>query len=274
MSHVDLHLHLLPGVDDGARDEVEALEHARKLVEDGVSDAAVTPHLGHPAYPLDPFDVPRRTVALQDKLDLAGIPLRLHASAEIHPAAAAHLGRDELDAVSLGPPGARWVLVEVPFAGVDEAFLEGCRALRSHGVSLVIAHPERARGFLGDGLSRLGREIDAGAVLQVNVCSLLGYHGPEARTGAERLVRSGLAYLLASDGHPGTRSHTLAAGQAAAVAAGASPGRARRLTRSNPRFLLRHGVPSPVQPLRARAWRAGRDRQVAAAIAAGARLVP
>jgi protein-tyrosine phosphatase len=271
MSHVDLHLHLLPGVDDGARDEAEALSHARRMAAAGIDEAVVTPHVGHPGFPLDPLDVPRRTVALQQALDLAGIPLTLHAGGEIHPAAAAALTRAELDAISLGPPGARWVLAEVPFAGIDDHFLDGCRALRAHGLRLVIAHPERAAGFLGDGLSRLAREIAAGAVLQVNVCSLLGHHGPEAREGAERLVRSGLGYVLGSDGHPGTREHTLAAGLAAAVAAGASPGRARRLTRSNPRFLLRHGVPSPLRPPRARPWRSGREREVTAVRAAGAR---
>jgi protein-tyrosine phosphatase len=250
MAYTDLHLHLLPGVDDGARDTEAALAHARMLVADGVAEAAVTPHIGHPVWSLDPLDVPRRTVALQDRLDLERIPLRLHAAGEIHASVAAQLGPDELDAISVGPPEGRWVLLEAPFAGIDDAFLEGCAAIRAHGYGLVLAHPERSLGFLGDGLARLGREIAEGAVLQVNTCSLLGHHGPEAREGAARLVRSGLAYVVASDGHPGTRTHTLAQGHAAAIAAGASPGRAKRLTRTNPRFLLRHGVPAALEAVR------------------------
>lgn len=242
MAYTDLHLHLLPGVDDGAPDVQTALDHARKLVADGIAEATVTPHIGNPMWDVDPLDVPRRTVALQDRLDVERIPLRLHAAGEIHARVAATLTRAELDAISVGPPDGRWVLVESPFAGIDEAFLDGCRAVRGHGYGVVIAHPERSLGFLGDGLARLGRELAAGAVLQVNTCSLLGHHGPEAQEGARRLVRSGLAYVIASDGHPGTRAHTVADGHAAAVAAGASPGRAKRLTRTNPRFLLRHGV--------------------------------
>ena len=251
MAYVDLHLHLLPGIDDGAPDIEAALAHARRLVEAGVAEAAVTPHVGHPAWPIDPLDVPGLTVALQDRLDVERIPLQLHPAGEIHASVAARLTADELDAVSVGPPGARWVLLESPFTGVDDAFLDGCAAIRGHGYGIVIAHPERSMGFLADGLARLGRELAAGAVLQVNACSLLGRHGAEAHEGAVRLVRSGLAYLIASDGHPGSREHTIAAGRAAAVATGASGGRARRLTRTNPRFLLRHGIPATVETVRA-----------------------
>src|SRR5688572_4077969 len=122
MGYVDLHLHLIPGVDDGARDVDAALHHARTLVSLGIDEVAVTPHIGHASWPLDPLDVPRRTVALQDRLDLEGIGLRLHPAGEIHTNVATRLTADELDAISLGPPTARWVLLESPFAGIDETF--------------------------------------------------------------------------------------------------------------------------------------------------------
>jgi protein-tyrosine phosphatase len=79
------------------------------------------------------------------------------------------------------------------------------------------------------------------------VCSLLGRQGPQAHAGAVKLVRDGLAYVLASDGHGGNRAHTLAAGAPAARAAGASALRSRQLTEANPRFLLQHGIPA--QPI-------------------------
>jgi protein-tyrosine phosphatase len=242
MSYVDLHLHLLPGVDDGARDERESLEHATRMAMEGVREAVVTPHIGLERFPLDPLTIPARTLALQARLDRAGIPLRLHPGGEIH--ASARLTAAELDAIAQGPAGARWVLYEVPFDGIDDVFLEGCRAIREHGFGVVIAHPERAAGLLPGGLARLGEELAAGAVLQVNVCSLLGHHGHEAQLAGTRLVREGLAYLLASDGHPGTRRHTLRLGFELALTAGASSVRAWQLTQANPRFLLRSGVPA------------------------------
>ncbi len=85
MSFVDLHLHLLPGVDDGARTLDESVDHAATLVADGVTRAAVTPHLGHPEWDVDPLEVPERTRELQAELERRGIPLTLHAGAELHP---------------------------------------------------------------------------------------------------------------------------------------------------------------------------------------------
>jgi protein-tyrosine phosphatase len=200
------------------------------------------------------------------------VDLRLHPGGEVHPEVAASLTATELRAISAGPPGSRWVLAEVPFAGIDEAFLAGCRAIRRHGFGLVIAHPERAAGVLSGGLAALRDELRAGAVLQVNVCSLMGRHGDEARVAARRLVRSGLAYALASDGHPGTRTHTLAAGLPLAMAAGASPVHAWQLTQANPRFLLRHGLPAGPAAVPARAWRARPEASLAAARSARAQL--
>ncbi len=248
MSHVDLHLHLLPGVDDGPPDEAASLAHAERLARDGVHEATVTPHVGHPEFRLDVTTIFDRTRALQAALDVARIDVRLHPGGEIHPEGAAGLSPDELDLIAHGPAGARWVLFEVPFAGIDSAWLAACRHIRESGFGLLIGHPERAAGFLRGGHELLRPELAAGALLQVNVCSLMGRHGPEAYEGAVRLVRDGHAYVLASDGHGRNRAHTLAAGPAAAGAAGVSPLRIEQLTRANPRFLLRDGIPREPRP--------------------------
>ncbi len=245
MSHVDLHLHLLPGVDDGPPDQPASLAHAERLALSGVHEATVTPHVGHPWFPLEVATIPERTRELQAAIDAAGIDLRLHPGGEIHPEGATGLSAIELDVIAHGPPGARWVLLEVPFAGIGEPFLAACAHVRERGFGLLIAHPERAEGFLPGGHELLRHELAAGALLQVNVCSLLGRQGPEARAGAVKLVRGGHAYVLASDGHGGNRAHTLAAGPPAARAAGAPAQRSRRLTEDNPRFLLQHGIPGP-----------------------------
>jgi protein-tyrosine phosphatase len=264
MALVDLHLHLLPGVDDGPPDEAASLEHAARIAHAGVREATVTPHVGHPDHPLDPATIPARAEALQTAIDAAGIELRLHPGGEIHPGGATALGRDDLEVIAHGPPGARWVLLETPFAGIGADFLAACRHVRGHGFGLLIAHPERAAGLLPDGLRRLAPVIEAGALLQVNVCSLLGRHGPAAQRTAERLVRDGRAYVLASDGHGGERRDTLAAG--------ASAPRGRQLTEANPRFLLAHGIPAG--PGRDElAWRSPHERRMHAAIAAARRGV-
>ena len=250
MTRVDLHLHLLPGVDDGAPDEDAALEHAARMAAAGVRAATVTPHVGSPFFDVVLEEIEERTVLLQRALDREGVDLRLEPGGEVFPGAAAELSPAQLDRIAHGPAGARWVLAEVPFAGVDEAFATSLGEIRAKGFGIVIAHPERAAGLLTDGgLARLRPALQAGAVLQVNACSLLGRQGPEAQDAARRLVRARLAYIIASDGHPGTRTHTLADAEPAALAAGASPAQVVQLTQANPRFLLRHGLPRVDAPL-------------------------
>jgi protein-tyrosine phosphatase len=242
MSYVDLHLHLLPEVDDGARDLRESLSFSRRLVDEGVREVTVTPHVGA-GLSYDPLSIPERVEQLQRALDREGVPLRVHPGGEVHPAGARSLSDAELEVVSHGPAGSRWLLVEVPFAGVDAEFIETCGHLRSRGYALLIAHPERAAGILPEGLELLRTEIEAGALLQVNVCSLLGNHGAEAQDAAHALVRDGRAFVLASDAHPGSREHTLRLGFELALRAGATSLQAWRLTQGNPRFLLEHGIP-------------------------------
>jgi protein-tyrosine phosphatase len=95
---------------------------------------------------------------------------------------------------------------------------------------------------LDGGRERLETLRAGGALLQVNVCSLLGNHGLEVQEIAAAIVRSGTAFCLASDGHPGTREHTLQLGFHLLLRAGASSTQAWRLTQGNPRFLLASGI--------------------------------
>jgi protein-tyrosine phosphatase len=248
LSYVDLHAHLLPGIDDGARDEQDSITYARRLVREGVREVTLTPHIGHPGFAVDPAQLAGHVADLQELVDEHAPGLRLHPGGEIHPWAARDLDDDELDLIAHGPEGSRWVLLEVPFAGIDDLFLTACEDLRSRGFGVLIAHPERAQGLLPHGLELLRPQLAAGALLQVNVDSLLGHHGLDVQETAAHLLRNGLAFVLASDAHPGTRDQTLRLGFDLALAAGASSVQAWRLTQANPRFLLRQGIPrTPVR---------------------------
>jgi len=236
VTFVDLHLHLLPGLDDGPRRLEGSVLHARRLVDAGVDEVCVTPHVAHPDFGVRIDEIADRTAGLQDVLDRLGIPLRLHAGGEIRAAGAVDLSARELAAIAHGPPDARWVLLEPSFDGIDAMFLAACEHVRSCGFGIVVAHPERARGFLRTGLARLCAEIERGAVLQVSTCSLLGLHGPAVLATATTLVRDGLAGVVASDGHGDTRSHTVADGYRLA-------GHPLGLVQDAPRRLLRDGLP-------------------------------
>lgn len=248
MSYVDLHLHLLPGIDDGAKDERAALIYARRLAQEGVREVVCTPHI-NPSWPLEIASIPGRVAALQQLIDEENLGVRLHAGGELHPSVALDLTDDQLELIAHGPAGSRWLLLEAPFGGIGDHFVSVCEGLRARGYDLVIAHPERAGDLREDGgMTRLREQLNAGAVLQVNVCSLLGNHGLRVQETAVQLLRTGLAFTLASDAHPGTRDHTARLGLDLALRAGASSVQAWRLTQANPRFLLRAGMPKGPTP--------------------------
>jgi protein-tyrosine phosphatase len=242
MSYVDLHCHLLPGIDDGARTTSDALRHAGRLAAEGVRDVACTPHIKRAIFPhLRPDELAERRRELQAAIDAEGLGVRLHPGGELAHEEALTLASAELGLIAQGPSGARWLLLECPFEGLDDQFTAAAARLGDLGYGLLLAHPERAAG----GHERLWPLLDAGARLQVNVCSLLGNHGLTAQETALELVRGGRAHCLASDGHPGTREHTLQLGFHLLMQAGASSLHAHRLTQANPRALLREGLAAP-----------------------------
>jgi protein-tyrosine phosphatase len=247
MSYVDLHCHLLPGIDDGARTTADALRHAGRLAAEGVRDVACTPHVKRAMFPrvrLDELAARRRE--LQAAIDADGLGVRLHPGGELAHEDALALPPAELALIAQGPPGVRWLLLECPFEGLDDEFDRAAARLAALGYGVLLAHPERARG----GHERLWPLLAAGARLQVNVCSLLGNHGLVVQERAAELVRAGRVHCLASDGHPGTREHTLQLGFHLLLRVGASSLQAHRLTQANPRALLREGL-APAAP----AWR-------------------
>ena len=245
MSYVDLHCHLLPGLDDGAANLDAALAHARRLDAEGVRDVACTPHVKARVFPrVAVSELAERRAALQAAIDADGLRVRLHPGGELAHPDALRLGQEELELIAQGPEGARWLLLECPFAGLDAAFTAAAERLTDLGYGLLLAHPERAAGVLGPGRDRLESLRADGALLQVNVCSLLGNHGLEVQEIGAALVRAGTAFCVASDGHPGSRDHSLQLGFHLLLRAGASSAQAMRLTQGNPRFLLRSGIPA------------------------------
>jgi protein-tyrosine phosphatase len=208
----------------------------------------VTPHVNG-CWAFGIGTIADRVAALERSLHEHGIGVRVRPGGELDAAFARELTDAELDLIAQGPPGSRWLLVEAPFSGLRSAFAADCAELARRGFGVVLAHPERARGAAEPaGMEALRRLLAAGALAQVNVCSLLGNNGLTVQESAVHLLRNGLAHLIASDGHPGTRDHTLALGFVLAQRAGASSVQAWRLTQANPRFLLTHGIPRAASP--------------------------
>jgi protein-tyrosine phosphatase len=242
MPYVDLHCHLLPGLDDGAPTMEHTIAHARRLAAARVTDVACTPHVKRHEFPgIELARLAELRAEAQQAIDEHGIGVRLHGGGELGHDEALELEPAELELIAQGPAHSRWLLLECPFEGMADDFTAAAERLWDLGYDLLLAHPERAAPVAG-GERRLRDLVDRGALVQVNATSLLGRHGLAARAGAERLVGDGMVWCLASDGHPGTREDTLDRGYQALVRGGTHERVAALLTGGNPRTLLLDGA--------------------------------
>jgi protein-tyrosine phosphatase len=240
--YVDLHCHLLPGLDDGAATMADTIAHARRLEAAGVIDVACTPHIKRSDFPhVDLAGLEALRAEAQRAIDEHGIGVRLHGGGELAHEEALVLDPAALERIAQGPAGGRWLLLECPFEGLDDEVVRAAERLWELDYGVLLAHPERAAVI--PGADRRLRSLAArGALLQVNATSLLGRHGPAAQAGAGRLLREDAVWCLASDGHPGTRDDTLDRGHDALVRLGLGA-RAAQLMQHNPRELLLRGAP-------------------------------
>ena len=195
---VDIHCHLLPDLDDGARGWEETLAMAELAAADGISAIVATPHqLGN--YAANHGDEIRACVGrLQSLLDERGIPLRVlpGADARIEPGMIAKVQSGEV--LTLADRG-RHVLVELP----HEVYLPLERLLanlQAAGLSGILSHPERNAGIMARP-KVVKSLVDRGCLIQVTAAALIGGFGSRARQVAESLVKQGLVHFVGSDAH-------------------------------------------------------------------------
>jgi len=240
MERVELHFHLLPGVDDGPPDVATALELARAAVRDGTRLVTCTPHAAF----VDVAEIPERVRELRAALGEARVDLEVRTGAELAWDDVPELSAAELETAAQGPPGRRWVLLEAPLPGTGalDSLQDSAQELRDRGFGLLIGHPERSPAVVG-APGAVERLLEAGDRLQVNGSSLTGYHGGGARTAALELVDAGRAAVIASDAHrPAERAPSLSAAVAVLRRHGTPGAQAEALVAAAPRALLERGL--------------------------------
>ena len=235
MPAVDLHCHLLPAVDDGPATLDESIAYARAAVAAGTGTIVATPHVEQ----VDVRSLPERVDEVRRALAAEGLDLDVEVGGELKPESIGGLGHEELEIIAHGPPGARWLLYEVPFRGVDDVFVDGARELRERGFGLLLAHPERSRAILEEGLARLDPLIRGGALVAANVGPLSGRESEPRRVAARRILERGMVDVVATDAHPPRRPYQLR--DVARMTGDAQA----RLTSHTPARLLREGIPAP-----------------------------
>ena len=162
MTYVDLHFHLLPGVDDGPADMDASLELARRAVADGTAAVVATPHVRDDLGLTDAVEIHARVMELRLALADAGIPLEVRCGGELGHELVGRLRQTELELLAQGPPDRRWLLVETPFHGIGADFHDATTELRDRGFGVLIAHPERSADASLDAAAGLRRELAAG----------------------------------------------------------------------------------------------------------------
>lgn len=196
---IDLHAHVLPGIDDGPASMADALELLRELIADGVKAVAATPHV-RDDYPTTPDQIATALAALRDAATADSLGIEILPGAELaldRVRFAVHDGSLAVFALAGNP---RYLLVESPYHGWPLDLGDVLRALVRSGIRPVLAHPER-NGSVQDDIERISALVEDGVLVQLTASSLVGRSGARVRRTALRLLERDLVHLVGSDSH-------------------------------------------------------------------------
>lgn len=198
---IDLHSHILPGLDDGAPDYATAEALARAAADDGVRVIAATPHIRED-YRFPPGDVARRSADLNRELAAAGVPVEVTPAGELALTMAPQLDDATLDGLCLGD--GRWLLVESPYGHATDMIDAMVFDIQRRGYDVLLAHPERSPTFIKD-QGRLAILVERGVACSVTAASVTGGFGRTIQRVALGMIEAGLVHDVASDAHDASR---------------------------------------------------------------------
>lgn len=233
---IDIHCHLLPGMDDGPADMDESAAMVRLAVADGIRGAICTPHW-HPMF------WPNERSVIGEAVDLLRERLRAEAIAfDVWPGCELSLDADLEAGIAEGRLGTlnegSWVLLELPGAFPPPAIDAFLQNILLSGRRLILAHPERYPFILRDP-ARLHAWVEMGVSVQITAASLLGRLGPEIAALCRVLLEHRLVHFLASDGHGCVSRRPLLEDARATAAEIVGGDDAWRLVDTHPRAVVR-----------------------------------
>ncbi len=201
---IDIHCHILPGLDDGSRSWEETLEMARMAVADGIRVMVATPHLFRKKY-FDPQAINEKQTV---KAAIAQLKERLAAAAidlEILPGCDFPLSFEALQLLEDGRAltindSSRYLLLELPETSIPPTIETICFRLKSKGITPIITHPER-QYIIQEMPQKLERLIDLGCLVQLTGGSLTGRFGRRVKKLSQQLLKKGYVHVMATDSH-------------------------------------------------------------------------
>jgi protein-tyrosine phosphatase len=194
---IDLHCHVLPGLDDGPPDADAAVMVARLASADGTRTMVATPHVRED-YPFEIDLIDERTAALNERLAHEGVELAVVPGAEVAISILSQLSQAELERVCLGTSNS--LLVESPYQEATDTLEDTLFNLQVKGFRPVLAHPERSPSFMRDP-DRLETIAERGILCSVTAASMAGRFGQTVQRFSRVLFERGLVHDVASDAH-------------------------------------------------------------------------
>lgn len=192
---VDIHSHIVWGLDDGARTNEMSLAMLQMAADSGTTDIVGTPH-ANDQYPFEPAILAERQAALQAQI---GDRIRIHTGSDFH-MQFDNIQKALRDPARFSINGLGWLLVEFSDAMILPNTEDIFSQLQNRGLGIIVTHPER-NSLLRKDCKRLRRWVDNGIFLQITGGSLLGVFGAEAKESSQELLSANLAHFIASDAH-------------------------------------------------------------------------
>lgn len=195
---IDIHSHILFGVDDGPENKAQSIELLKKAAEEGISDIISTSHSKHPMYDVPATTVMEQLKEIQNDLDDLQIPITVHIGHEVR------IFEEIIQAVESKQihtlADSNYLLIELPSYSVPQYTMHIIQNLLSKDITPIIAHPERNKA-IAEKPERLERLIREGAVAQITAGSLAGHFGKKIQQLSLNLVRANLIHCYGSDAH-------------------------------------------------------------------------
>lgn len=202
---IDVHCHILPCIDDGAKSFDVSLEMARIAVDEGVETIVCTPHIMPGVFDNKPADIRRRVAELSRDLADHGVHLDLIPGSDAHvrPDFVRALVNDEIQPIGEG----RYVLFEPPHNVAPPKLDEVLFNVRAAGWMPILTHPERL-AWIEDRYHILPELVASGVMMQLTAASIIGVFGERTKYLSERMIDDGLVHIVASDAHNARRRST------------------------------------------------------------------
>ena len=198
---LDMHAHILPGVDDGPKNLEESMGLIEQAIEEGISDIIATSHAYNPHYDVPKAKVLEQIAMLKKEVTKRNLSIRIHAGQEIRiqDFVIEKLKNDE----ALTLAGSKYVLLELPSSGIPAYTIKIIQDILNLNKIPIIAHPERNQA-IAEKPGRLARLINHGALAQVTAGSVAGHFGRNVQKLSLQLIEANLIHAYGSDVHNST----------------------------------------------------------------------